>query len=98
MTGYKDNEITNDHFDALISSFAKEGLKEVKGKKHVTMYGMKGAQVIAHGVVQGKEFKGKGVILKSGESELTVMMFAIGIDLEDAEFGVALSGLGLASK
>lgn len=98
VTGYTDREITKDHFDALTDSFAKAGLTEVVEKKRVTLYGMPGAQVIARGVVQGKEFKGKGVILKNDETELTILTLAVGIDLEDRDFAVALSGLGLAAK
>lgn len=98
VSGYTDKNISKDHFEALISSFAKEGLKNVQERKRVTMYGMEGAQVLAQGIVQEKEFKGKGTILKSGDSELTIMLFATGIDLDAPAFAVALSGLGIASK
>lgn len=98
VTGYKDKEITKDHFDALVNSFSREGLIEVKEKTKILKYGMEGAQVIAHGVVQQKEFKAKGMILKSGESELTIMLFAIGIELDDEGFSTALSGLGIAQN
>ena len=98
VSGYRDREITNDHFDALVTSFAREGMKEVKSKERVSTYGLPGAQVVAHGIIQGKEFKGKGTILKSEESELTIMSFAIGIPLEDPGFAIALGGLGIARK
>ncbi len=98
VNGYRDKEITQDHFDALVKSFAREGLTEVKERKPVTRYGMAGAQVIARGVVQESVLQGKGIILKNGESELTILMFAIGVDLESVEFDVALSGLGIAAK
>jgi hypothetical protein len=98
VSGYSDREITNDHFEALVTSFAREGMKEVRSKERVSKYGLPGAQVVAHGFIQGKEFTGKGTILKSDESELTIMAFAIGIPIDDPEFTKALAGLGIAGK
>lgn len=96
VTGYSDHAISNDHFTALENSFAREGLKEVKEKKRVLIYGLPGAQITAEGVIQGRNLRGKGMILKSKESELTIMIFAVDIALEDPDFATALSGLGLA--
>lgn len=98
VDGYADHEIGKTHFATLRRSFAQAGLTDVEEEKNMVMYGLKGAEVTARGVVQNKELRGKGIILKDGGSELTIMLIATGVAFDDVGFTTALSGLGVARQ